>query len=192
MAKNLLQNSCELVSVTPAAATDQVASPFGLVKIQSQIVSSVTTISFINLSNYPYKTFKLFGNFSGSTSIDTGVVLSSNNGATYITAGYSVSNPTVPAGSGSWASGAITSQFNINTGPGGSATQIAFEITLYAMNTASGLVSMTGLSTNTSGSGSYVSVLGGYLTTATNANALQITAGGTTTMTGTFSLYGYN
>ena len=194
MAKNLLQNSCDLVSVTPTAGTNQVATPQGLVKVRSQTATTVSSIQFTNLAQYPYTQYRLLGSQLITTVGASPLTLqiSINNGGTYISTPYlsniggsQMSAAFLLSNNGNVTNGFLLSSVNVVE------TGASFDYTLYNINTPSGTVSCSGTGMNSNGATFWFVLGGGVYTPAANANAFQLMVP-SGTFSGTFTLYGYS
>jgi len=194
MAKNLLQNSCDLVSVTPVAGTNQLAAPFGLVKLQSQVLIAGTTINFTGLANYPYTDYKIKYNTTNATgSPKMYIRVSSNNGASYLATGYGSSFSGLPITGITWQAlspsetiGMLMYYQAFTAGQ-----PMCGQAELYGINQAGAMPSFHGSGTyNNSAANVYYCVQYGYQTAAATYNAFQLIATGN--VTGTFTLYGYS
>jgi len=197
MAKNLLQNTTDLVQVTPVIGTPGIVSPSGMVRIRSITqTSSTATSQFINLTQYPYTNYRLIGNITSlsTTSNYAQIQVSINNGASYAASGYtegltfSQYNTASFSQSGPFTNG--ISIFEINSFLAG----ICFFTDVYILNvntsanyfTAYGRSIEYNTGTSTTQSNSY-----GSYNTLTAINAIQINPNGTTTSS-TYTLYGIN
>jgi hypothetical protein len=182
----------------PSAAPTFQASPSGTLAwnlIQTQTVSSVTSISFASIGSYETYALVLgrvyFPSGSGTNIL---LVFSSNGGSSYVTSGYLTNIYYIDSGSTGIANyGAIngytTSAVMLSTGVGTlSGGSIGATFFLYGLNTTSGTPTLRGSNWNQKSVYQFASV--GWLGTAGLYNALQITCDGTTTISGTFSLYG--
>lgn len=189
MAKNLLQNSCDLVPVTPVAATDQIAAPFGLVKIASQTTGSATSIPFIGLAQYPYLNYKIFFNSITGLSV-LSLQVSTNNGSSYISSGYTSGNIAVDYNSAAWGLNSTATSSIILTTTSLTASHWNGEVTIMNVNTSANYFVATCSSTETTGANIFFSLSQGVYGTLTPINAIQVLSGAA--FSGTFSLYGYN
>lgn len=186
MAKNLLQNSCDLVPVTPVAATDQIGAPFGLVLVAKQTFTGVSSINFKNLSQYPYTNYKLVGYFLSTINNACYLQVSANNGTSYASSGYTTNTPTTNYTEGSINFDAVTQGLGFVVGNG---FQTVLDLTLYNINIPSANTWVTGIAGQGQGSPTVLWMSGTY-NTAQQTNAFQLLQG-SGTIAGTVSLYGY-
>ncbi len=190
MAKNLLQNSCELVTTTPTAGTAAIANPFGLNLLQTQTSAGGTTFTFINLAQYPYTNYAIFLNFtcSSATNATHLLRLSTNNGSSYITTGYTASNAYITSGGTTITAGTAANVMFIGNNTAGAAGGITTGwCWLSNLNVASPSL-LCALNSLTNSNGGICWCASTYNTLVT-ANAFQVFANAGT-YTGSIKLYG--
>jgi hypothetical protein len=193
MAKNLLQNGCDLVPVTPAVATAQLADPFGLVKVQSQPLSSVSSVNFINLAQYPYTNYNLrLGITSHTANAQIALLVSTNNGSSYINTNYtSNSYYALTTASALSFNGVATTSLVVTTLYGGAGI-MSSEIQIFNVNSSVGTFAAFSRTFIVNPNGYFDQGYGVYTISGTPINAFQVLISGGGTVSGSASLYGYN
>jgi len=194
MAKNLLQNSCDLNPVAPTVSgTASVKSPQGLVLVRETVANGSTSVTFSNLANYPYTNYKLIINNGSSTTSYIYITLSTNNGSSFITgSGYQSGFPYITYNANSFSAAPITGAFIITLNA--QLTSFSVDVDLYNINnTSTAYVCVSGYSTgyNASAGVSVAGLITGTYLTQIIANAIQVGAN-SGTFSGSFYLYGRN
>jgi len=188
MAKNLLQNSCDLVPVQPLGANVSIVNPQGLVFIQKNTLSSGSA-SFTGLANYPYKNYRLIFSGSAGASGNFFLKLSTDNGNTFLASGYQSGIFTIPYNSATINNQNNNTFFIFITNTGGNPTGINLD--LYNINSNTRFVCIGGSYTYYDGTNTQCCFFCGAYTTLITANAIQV-AGPASGTSGTVYLYGYN
>ena len=175
MAKNLLQNNCDLVSVTPVAASAQPVNTQGRILCKK---STSTTIAFTDLAQYPYTEFELLtvltvsGVGAGNLSMQGSV----NNGAAYLATGYLSQSVYMIANATTSTIGSSTTSNLMLAWAATSATVLMCRMYIYGINTTNLMIRSNGgiFLPGGASSNQFAGYTGGYITNASPFNAFQV------------------
>ena len=195
MAKNLIQNNCDLVTTTPETASAQLVSAQALVLCQSSSTTALTQ-DFLNLAQYPYTNFMLTYNvvYSAVNSGEVFMRVSTNNGASFIASGYQSGTGYISFNGSNLSNASSTSTIQMNCPTfAGSSSIISAEIYLYGLNSGTGTITCTAYSySSNAGTNSYPSVSTSIITAGAAVNALRLVSSVGTVSVAKYNLWGIN